>query len=135
MGVPDKNNTPTTLEVEKERVRDFIEGEDQLNWMIAYDGKIVGSVWVDLQQKERVPAPSVHIMIGDPSMRGKGIGYASISSVIQYLKSQGHETIYSRHLTKNTGAQSLLASLGFEPDGSAYTDQDNLEWQNVAATI
>ena len=131
MGVPDTDNKPTTLEAERERVKGFIERDDQLNWMIQYEGKVVGSVWVDLIEKEKLPSPSVHIMISDPNMRGKGVGFASISAVLEYLESQGNHIIYSRHLTKNERAKALLESLGFHNLGDKYKDDDGLEWQKV----
>ncbi len=131
MGVADKDNKPTTIEYERERVRDFIERQDQLNWMIECQGKVVGSVWVDLEQVGNVPAPAIHIMIGDPDVRGKGIGFAATSKVTEHLESRGFESIYSRHLTKNNGASGLLQSLGFTKFGEPYTDDDGLEWQNV----
>lgn len=134
MGVPDKDNKPTTLAAERGRVQGFIEGRDQLNWMIQYNGKVVGSVWVDLATKEKLPAPSVHIMIGDPTMRGKGVGNFTLSTVLNYLEAQGYTTIYSRHLTKNKGAKSVLVSLGFRELGVPHTDDDGLTWQNVVRT-
>lgn len=130
MGVADKDNKPTTLEYERERVRGFIDGQDQLNWMIEYRGKIVGSVWADLKQVGTVPAPAIHIMIGDPKARGKGIGFAATSKVTEHLEDLGFKSIYSRHLTKNNGASGLLQSLGFTKLGNPYTDDDGLEWQN-----
>ena len=131
MGVPDKDNKPTTLEAETERVRGFIEGKNQLNWMIQYQRKIVGLVWVDLSPWEGLPAPSVHIMIGDPEMRGKGVGTASMRSVLDYLENQGHATIYSRHLTFNDTVKKMLFSLGFEDAGIPHSDADGLEWQDL----
>ena len=131
MGVAEKDNKPTTLEYERERVRDFIEGQDQLNWMIEYQGKVVGSVWADLKQVGNVPAPAIHIMIGDPDVRGKGIGFAATSKVTDHLEGQGFKSIYSRHLTKNSGASGLLQSLGFTELGEPYADDDGLQWQNV----
>jgi RimJ/RimL family protein N-acetyltransferase len=134
MGVADKDNKPTTPEEERERIKDFIERQDQYNWMIEYQGRVVGSVWVDLQQVDTVPAPAVHIMIGDPDTRGKGIGRAAIGRAIEYLESLGSKSIYSRHLTKNNGASGLLQSLGFADLDSPYTDDGGLEWQNVVRT-
>lgn len=131
MGVADKDNKPPTIEAERERVQGFIEGKDQLNWMIQYEGKVVGSVWADLTAKEGLPAPSVHVMIGDPAMRGKGLGFTTVSRVLNYLGSQGHKTIYSRHLTKNSGAKALLDSLGFRELNNPHVDSDGLEWQDV----
>ena len=135
MGVADKDNKPTTIEHERERVRDFIEKQDQLNWMIEYQGKVVVSVWADLEQVGNVPAPAIHIMIGDPDVRGKGVGFAATSKVTEYLENQGFNTIYSRHLTKNSGASGLLQSLGFTNFGELYTDEDGLEWQNVKREV
>lgn len=131
MGVADENNNETSLEAERERVTDFINTTDQLNWMISYDGQVVGSVWVDLKEKESVHAPSVHIMIGDPDMRGKGVGAASISAVVSHLHQKGETVIFSRHLLENSGATKLLTDLGFVDDGDAYHDDNGLEWQNV----
>lgn len=131
MGVADQDNDPTTMEQERERVKDFIERQDQFNWMIEYQSKVVGSVWVDLEQVGNVPAPAIHIMIGDPEVRGKGVGFAASSKVIDHLQSLGFENIYSRHLTKNDGASTLLQSLGFTNLGASYSDDDGLEWQNL----
>lgn len=131
MGVAEKDNKPATLENERERVRNFIEGHDQLNWMIEYQGKVVGSVWADLKQVGNVPAPSIHLMIGDPNVRGRGIGFAATSKIAEHLESHGFKAVYSRHLTNNSGANGLLQSLGFTKLGEQYTDDDDLEWQNV----
>lgn len=135
MGVADKDNKSTTIEHERERVRDFIERQDQLNWMIEYQGNVVGSVWADLEQVGNVPAPAIHIMIGDPDVRGKGVGYAATSKVTEYLENQGFKSIYSRHLIKNSGASGLLQSLGFTNFGEPYDDDDGLEWQNVKKEV
>lgn len=135
MGVSAHENEPSTLNQEKERVEGFIANEEQLNWMISYDGKIVGSVWADLQATDELPGPSVHIMIGDSEVRGKGIGTASISAVIEHLRQRNTETIYSRHLLDNEGSKHLLNSLGFNNLGEPYTDKDGLEFQNVSLEL
>jgi RimJ/RimL family protein N-acetyltransferase len=132
MGVADKHNQATTLGQEKERVRDFIKNADQLNWMIQLDHKVVGSIWVDLKSKDKVPAPGLHIMIGDPIARSKGVGSASAMAVIDYLKQQAETAVYSRTLVNNTAAKKFLKSIGFVPEGEPYTDEDGLEWQNAA---
>ncbi len=121
---------PTTIEQELERVRGFLEREDQLNWMIEYDGKVVGSVWVDLDNSEYLPGPSVHIMIGDSNMRGKGVGTSTIGAVLGYLEKQGHDVVYSRHLATNEGSEKLLKSLGFIDLGEPYIG-DTLEFRNM----
>jgi len=132
MGVPSNHNAPSTLEREKARIYTFIHTTEQLNWMLSYNGHIVGAIWVDLTASGNLPAPSVHIMIGEPEARGKGLGSAALKAVIAHLKTIHQNTVYSRHLVDNKNALQLLASAGFEPDGNPYTDPDGLTWQNVA---
>jgi hypothetical protein len=131
MGNSDEQNKPSTLEAEKERVKGFLESNDQLTWMIKFHEKIVGTVWVNLNANEYLPEPSIHIMIGDPTCRGLGIGLNTIQSVIEYLRTDDRfETLYSRHLVNNKIADSLLSTVGFEDLGKEYQDADGLAWQN-----
>ncbi len=131
MGVADKDNVPSTLEQERERVNDFIENDNQLNWMISSENDVVGSVWVDLIPSEHLGSPSVHIIIGNPDARGKGIGLSTMTAVVDYLEKQGHKQIYSRYLTDNAASRNLFAKLGFHEAGKPYIDEDNLQFQNV----
>lgn len=131
MGVTEKDNKPTTLEHEQRRVQDFIANPNQLNWMISLDSKVVGCVWADIYDTEYLKSPSVHIMIGDTSTRGKGAGTATIGTVLEYLKQQGYKKVYSRYLIINNGSKKLLTKMGFYNDGSSYEDSDRLVWQNV----
>jgi ribosomal protein S18 acetylase RimI-like enzyme len=131
MGVPDKDNKPSSLENERGRVRDFIDREDQLNWMIEANNNVVGSIWVNLESTNEVPGPAVHIMIGNPEARGRGIGDTVTKAVINYLREQGNSKIYSRRLISNDNAAKLLSQNGFVELDSPYTDRDGLTWQNV----
>ena len=119
------------LERERKRVSEFLNDKAQLNWMIEFDGQVVGTVWVEKEPKDSVPSPSIHIMIGDPRVRGKSVGFTASSRVVKYLEKMGEETIYSRHLAKNTKAKDMLHRLGFKNKGEPYTDHDDLKWQNV----
>jgi len=122
---PDEEN-------EKERVKGFIDGKDQYNWMIEVDGAVVGTVWADLQPKDSLPAPAIHIMIGDSVARNKGVGYSASKAVVEYLFGYcDFEKVYSRHLTANEHAGKLLESSGFKKFEDEYTDKDGLRWQNV----
>lgn len=132
MGVTDEENKPSTLDDEKERVRGFIENTNQMNWMIQLKEKVVGAVWVNLDDTKYLSAPSIHIMIGDPESRGHRVGTHACGVVIEYLRSNTKYTsLYSRHLLINSGSAALLKGLGFEKSGDEYTDGDGLEWQNV----
>lgn len=103
----------------------------QKTWMLRYGEVTIGAAWIELIKNHDVEAPSVHLMIGDPAFRGKGIGKAVMSSMIRYLKEDGSGVVYSRHLTSNEAVIALNRSLGFVPDGHVYTDKDGLEWQNI----
>lgn len=131
MGVTDDENKPSTLQGERERIEGFVTNPDQLNWAIQYNDRVVGAIWVDLVEKESVPAPAIHIMIGDPEARGKGIGSSSTKAVIGYLRDSGELQLFSRHLADNTTAAKLLAEQGFTPVGEPKPDKDGLIWQNV----
>jgi RimJ/RimL family protein N-acetyltransferase len=131
MGVTNATNHPPTLEQERQRIQDFIDKSDQLNWMIAKDERIIGSVWADLEPTEYLKAPSLHIMIGDPTARGQGAGSQAFRTVAKYLADERHESaIYTRHLLGNIGSAKLAATSGFHEDGAPYEDADGLHWQN-----
>lgn len=136
MGVTEANNSPSTLDEERKRVRSFITSTSQLTWMLRYQNQIVGAIWVDLQSTPYLPAPSVHIMIGNSAVRGKGIGENAMHAVIHLLKGIGeHDQLYSRHLLDNHGSARLLAKLGFADLSDLYKDKDGLEWQNVILSL
>lgn len=132
MGVPRDRIEEPTIEAERERIKDFLERKDQLNWAISYMGKVVGATWVNLVESNHVQPPSVHIMIGDSNVRGKGIGSLTIKAVVSFLIDEmSYDTIYSRHLTHNVPIKKVFNSLGFVDNGTTYVDEDGLQWQNV----
>jgi RimJ/RimL family protein N-acetyltransferase len=103
--------------------------------MIQYAGTVVGSIWVDVKSSEYLPSPGLHIMIGDPAVRGKGVGHAAATAVISHLHDDGATEIFSRHLVSNSGVMQLLSNLGFVPLDQPYADADNLNWQNVSLQL
>lgn len=131
MGVPEEDITEPTLEAEQTRIQSFLDRKDQLNWMIEYKNRVVGAIWVDLEPTEYVKAPTPHIMIGDISARGRGVGSQAMKLVIQYLFSQGHDAVYTRCKPSNTAVMRMNAKLGFQKDGEEYIDTDGITWQNV----
>lgn len=129
--VIDDNYEPDTQQ-EINRYNDFLKKDEQLNWMIEHEGRVVGTVWVDLIEKNLVKAPSVHIMIGDVSARGRGVGTIAEGAIIDYLKQQGYHTIYSRALISNKKMLHIaIDKLGYKNDGGFYTDKEGLTWQNL----
>jgi RimJ/RimL family protein N-acetyltransferase len=132
MGNTDAQNQPSTLEAERQRVMGFIVSSEQIVWMLRHEGQTVGAIWIDLLATEYLPAPSIHIMIGDPAMRQRGIGLATFTTLINQLRAESQsEFLYSRHLLHNQPIAKLFDRLGFVPEGAEYSDADGLRWQNV----
>lgn len=130
---PDEITEPS-LEDELATLEEFLTREDegkQKTWMLRYGQVTIGAAWIDLIKNHGVEAPSVHLMIGDPLFRGKGVGKAAMYTMLAYLKKNGNDTIYSRHLVSNEAVAGLNHSLGFVADGQSYVDENGLEWQNI----
>jgi RimJ/RimL family protein N-acetyltransferase len=135
MGNAEHEIEPATRESERGILREFIELEEeqkQITRMIVVNHMTIGVVWIELQENHGVHPPSIHIMIGNPDYRGKGIGKSVMQAAINYVRDDLHmDTIYSRHLANNTAVASLNQSLGFEKDGSPFTDKNGLVWQGI----
>ena len=134
---PDEIAEPS-LESELATLEEFLTLENegkQKTWMLRYGEITIGAAWIDLIENHGVKAPSVHLMIGDPSYREKGVGKAAMNTMITYLKKNGEDTVYSRHLVSNEAVTGLNRSLGFAPDGQSYIDENGLEWQNIKLSL
>jgi RimJ/RimL family protein N-acetyltransferase len=131
MGQTDAENQAPTLAEERRRIQGFLDGRDQYNWMIDYEGQLVGTAWVDLQPTTEIAAPALAVMIAAPMARGRGIGLATMRAVMTFLQGEGHACLHARHLVENRASAAMLTKLGFMNDGSVYIDKDGLQWQNV----
>jgi|GEM_PF-1904478 len=132
MGVADVHNQASTLEKETARVQDFLDNPHSRVWMMALDDKVVGAIWIDLEPTAQMPAPSIHLMVGDPRARGQGVGSAAYQAVLDWLRTAEalYPLVYTRHLTRNQPAAALPAKHGFTALGEPYKDADGLEFQN-----
>jgi RimJ/RimL family protein N-acetyltransferase len=136
MGKTDADNKPSSVAEEDERLRDFITSTKQDTWTIRYQDKTVGVVWINLDASKYLKAPSIHIMVGEPSVRGRGVGGAAIKTLINQLGRDGqYEYLYSRYLIDNLGSAKLLKGFGFIEDGKSYHDVDGLCFQNVRLSL
>ncbi len=136
MGNSEADIKTPTLEEEKERIKGFLESEDQITWMISLHDKPVGAVWVNLKPTEYLAAPSVHIMIGDTDARGHGVGGNTIDAVMDYLRGTGdYQELYTRHLVSNVPAGKLFEDAGFSTLGESYEDDNGLSWQNAQVSL
>ena len=85
LGIPDRDIHPPTLDREEARIESLLDRRDQLAWMIEVDGDVVGAVEVNLDDSEYLPAPWMTIFIGDPQVRGNGIGTTVLRAVVAWL--------------------------------------------------
>jgi len=135
MGNAENEITSPTLEGEIETLKSFISMEaegTQTTRMIRIDNKTVGAVWVEWSENHDVQPPSIHVLVGDPAYRGKGVGTAALKKAIEMVYEQKPSTnIYSRHLASNAPIANLMKGLGFIQDGGLYTDANGLQWQNI----
>lgn len=135
MGNAQSEIEEATLDGEKVTIQEFIDLEKenrQITRMIVIDDVTIGAVWIELLENHGVKSPSVHIIIGNPDYRGKGIGTSTMQSAIRYsLDELGATNVYSRHLSSNKSISAVNAKLGFKADGDAYEDENGLIWQNV----
>lgn len=139
MGNAEHEITRPSLASERRILEEFVElGGDakQLTWMIKFKNKIIGVAWIELTENHNVLPPSVHLMIGDKEYRGRGIGKATMQTLIQYIKDHSDaKTIFSRHLKSNIVVANMNQRLGFINDGESYIDNNMLEWQNIKLPI
>ena len=139
MGNAESEIQESTLEGEGATIREFLELEKtgkQITRMIINDNRTIGAVWIELFENHGIKPPSLHIMIGNPEYRGKGIGRFVMQTAINYIRDNlQYKTIYTRHLASNIPVSKLNESLGFEKDGVPYTDDNGLVWQNIKLSL
>lgn len=125
----------TTLQQEEQRVAKFINEKDSINWSIALDDHVIGSVWLDYKEiNVEQKAWWLSFMIGNASMRGRGVGFRTCSAVINWSFNEGGmEKIWARHLQENQTSRKLLVKLGFLENGPLYESEGNM-WQNYELT-
>lgn len=135
MGNTESEIEESMLDGECRIMQEFLELESagkQITRAIIVDGVAIGVVWIELFENHGIKSPSIHIMIGNPDYRGRGIGRAVIQSAIDHISDVlKFKTVYSRHLSTNVAVTKLNESLGFREDGAAYKDESGLIWQNT----
>lgn len=139
MGNAEHEITASTMKSEKAVFQELMELEreaKQVTRAICVDETLIGLVWIELIESHTVPAPSIHIMIGDIDYRGQGYGRKSLMWGIEFAKKTlGVNRVHSRHLVSNHTIADLMNKLGFESTGGSYLDENGLEWQNVFLSL
>lgn len=131
MGIPPQDIHEHTLAESRDLFEYFISTQDEIVWTIQYKGKIGGVVEVGMNIAPEEQGPSLSIMVGDVSLRGKGVGSRAMRRVIEYLFAKGYSEVNARYLIDNDASRAMNKSVGMQETGRSYVDEDGLEWQNV----
>jgi len=139
MGNAEHEIEPPSLQTELQILEDFVlleKKNEQLTWMLDFDGDIVGVGWIELTENHGVKPPSVHLMIGNKKYRGQGIGRATMQALILYIRNNiDTKFVYSRHLKSNSVVANMNRGLGFKNEGGSYLGDNGLEWQNIKLVV
>jgi len=110
------------IDTEIERIHGFENNDDNIIWAISYNGRLVGQVWIDKDKEIKVG--HISTIIGDKSVRNKGIGLAAKSRVLDWAFSDGgFECIEAWCVAENTVSEAGLRSLGFTYTGEDVNDE------------
>jgi predicted GNAT family N-acyltransferase len=139
MGNAEHEIETPSLDSEQQTLQEFVDLEaknEQLTWMIELKRHVIGVAWIELTKNHNVLPPSVHLMIGDKTYRGRGVGKVVMQTLIQYINdTTDSPAIYSRHLKSNVVVTKMNQSLGFINDKQPYVDDNGLEWQYIKLLI
>ena len=123
------------LKDEVRRLKSMLKSKTEYMLMIEHRGKVVGQLELWTQQLDKVPTPSVSILIGCPSMRGKSIGSEVLSAAHKILESVGFGSCHTRALMANQLSNSFYTKNGYKKSGSPYHDNFGLIWQNYSIQL
>ncbi|MBW4061249.1 GNAT family N-acetyltransferase [Candidatus Saccharibacteria bacterium] len=133
MGNNPKSITDTTLKQQQKLIQSFIDDQHAIYWMLELNQRVVGAIWIQLNDEEYLPGPSVSIMIGDVIARGHGIGKRAMILVLGWARlhvTNLKQPLRVRALADNAASNALIKSFSALLDGKQYTDSDGLVWQN-----
>lgn len=113
-------------------LRKLDDDDGKIAWDILVAGKPAGIVRLDMDD-EYVEAPSLYCAVDD---KYGSIKNAVMKETLSYAyRSLPYESVHSRYLITDNEDAKLYKSLGFEPDGKQYKDDDGMEWQNVRVKL
>ena len=96
--------------------------EDRFDGMIEADGipcGLIGLLSIDKTNKKA----EMYLMLGEPSMRKKGISYNAVHQILQYaFTSLGLNKVFLFTETANKAAQGLFEKVGFGREGVLKDD-------------
>ncbi len=117
-----------SLEKEVERLKKIIEADNEYNWMIELDNRVIGAVAINKIQETSealgAKAGSLVILIGEKHHWGKGIGHQVLRAVLDWaFEKSDFKFMTARALKQNYASLKTLEKLGFEEIGeSPYVD-------------
>lgn len=116
-----------SLDGEKERLEEIINNTDGYNWLIEFDGKVIGNVNISsLEETTKefgVKAGSLNFIIGDKKLWGKGITTLAVKHILAWaFERNSFKIIKSRVIPQNKGSIAVLLKSGFLEYGKENYD-------------
>lgn len=124
-----------SIKDEIRRLKQMIKSKTEYLLLIEYKGRIVGQLELWTQQLDKVPTPSISILIGCPSMRRKSIGTEVLKAANGILENAGFNSSHSRVLLANSSSNSFFLKNGYKKIGFPYHDSLGLVWQNYSIKL
>lgn len=130
-----------SIDTETRRLQEILESEDQYNWMIELDGRVVGNACInsieEQSKKFGCRAGSMAILIGDRSAWGKGIARSVNAAVLDWAFDEaGFERLLARIKEENVASIKSFVALGFEETGAEteHMHGQTLQWKHFTMT-
>jgi ribosomal-protein-alanine N-acetyltransferase len=128
-----------SLKGEEVRLKEIMENTDGYNWLIEYDGQVVGNVNIstikETSDEFGIKAGSLNYILGEKELWGKGIATILVKHVLRWaFVKNGFEVIKSRVIPQNKGSISVLLKSGFVKYGQEDYDGPDIgeaTWYNT----
>ena len=111
---------PDTLESVERWYASYVDGNDTTAWFTIYERPSLRPVgWTELKDIDRHHGTAEYaIMVGDPSVRGRGFGSEVTRLMLQYgFETLGLHNIHLYYMEFNAGARRVYERAGFREYG------------------
>lgn len=95
----------------EDHIKFWSSDKKRKDWIILYNGRKVGSVFVSFLDLDNVP--DVGIYVGETTLWGKGVGTAALELVKDWLRQNNFKEAQARIHKKNTMSKLLFEKVGF----------------------
>lgn len=130
-----------SMKTEEDRIRELLNDEDRISWMIELGGVVIGNIEINSIAKTSaqyaVKAGKFSTLIGDKAQWGKGIAPAAKRTVMDWAFNEGgFEMLVGKVLAQNTRSFRSIERLGFDYRGTEneVENGDTTQWKVYTMT-